>query len=87
MNSSSMSKTIRDIRIRESSDLCKIAELLGYKDTGRFAINQLQCENGAFVSSLLRFLDDNPGCMKAIQDWILNKYFDDDNSEEDLSED
>ncbi len=62
---------VESIQVRKSDDLCKIAEMVGYKETGRFAINQLQCDNGAFVSSLLRLLDDNPDLMDKIQEWIL----------------
>lgn len=60
-------KKIEDMRLRTSADLCKLAEELGY---GGFP-QQLQCSNGAFVSSLMNFFDDNPGAMEAIQNWIL----------------
>lgn len=60
-------KSIENLRIRKSDDLCKMAEDLGYKCPW----GQLQCNNGAFVSSLLDFLDDNPGAMEAIQEWVL----------------
>lgn len=63
-----------------TSDLCKMAELMGYKDSGRFAINQLQCNNGAFVSSLLRFFEDNPGAVEAVHEWVRKFY--DQNMEE-----
>lgn len=73
-----------DMRVRGSEDLCLIAEELGYKSTGRFAINQLQCNNGAFVSSLLSMLDDNPGLMENIQEWLSDNHPDvnDDEDEE-----
>lgn len=51
-------------------DLCEIAEHLGYRDSFR----QLLCNNGAAVSSFLDFLTDNPGCVEAIHDWILDNY-------------
>lgn len=57
-----------------TSDLCKMAELMGYKDSGRFAINQLQCNNGAFVSSLLRFFEDNPGAVEAVHEFVRKNY-------------
>lgn len=60
-------KSIENLRINKSDDLCKMAEDLGYKRPW----GQLQCNNGAFVSSLLDFLDDNPGAMEAIQEWAL----------------
>lgn len=62
---------VEELRIRKSDDLCELAEMLGYKETGRFAINQLQCNNGAFVSSLLRLLDDNPDLMDTMKEWVL----------------
>lgn len=78
---------IENLKVRKSEDLCKMAEILGYKDKGRFAINQLQCNNGAFVSSLLSFLDDNPGCMETIQEWVLkNTDLDEDEDEDECEE-
>lgn len=62
-----------DLQVRSADDLCKLAEMLGYKDQGRFAINQMQCNNGAFVSSLLSFFEDNPGVMEAIHEWVLEQ--------------
>lgn len=62
---------VENLRLRKSDDLCKLAEMVGYKETGRFAINQLQCNNGAFVSSLLRLLDDNPDLMEVMRGWVL----------------
>lgn len=56
-----------------SEDLCKLAELLGYKGYP----NQLACSNGAYVSSLLHFFEDNPGCVEAIHDWVRNTFADD----------
>lgn len=64
---------VMDVILRKSDDLCKVAEMIGYKETGRFAINQLQCKNGAYVSSLLRLLDDNPDLMETVRDWVLKK--------------
>jgi hypothetical protein len=76
-------KSIENLRIRKSDDLCKMAEDLGYKRPW----GQLQCNNGAFVSSLLDFLDDNPGAMEAIQEWALkNCDLDETDDEEDECE-
>lgn len=50
-------------------DLCKLAEMLGY----RSPFGQLQCDNGAFVSSLLDFFEDNPGACEAVIEWTLEK--------------
>lgn len=59
---------VRDVSLNKSEDLCKLAEMLGY---GR-PFGQLQCSNGAYVSSLLDFFDDNPGAMEAIHSFILD---------------
>lgn len=69
--------TIRDIEnlnLYRSDELCKLAEMLGYLDKGRFAINQLQCNNGAYASSLLSFFDDNPGAMEAVREWVVENF-------------
>lgn len=58
---------IENMNLRRSEDLCKLAELIGYGDKW----GQLQCNNGAFVSSLLAFFDDNPGAMEAVQTFII----------------
>lgn len=52
--------------VRSHADLCKLAEMLGY---GGFP-NQLQNNNGSFVSSLTNFFEDNPGAIDAVTDWI-----------------
>ena len=59
---------IRNIDLRNTDDLCKLAEMMGYG--GKFG--QLQCKNGAFVSSLLEMLNDNSAMMDAIHIFILN---------------
>lgn len=59
---------VENLRLRKSDDLVKLAADLGY-DTYP---NQLQCNNGAHVSGLLNFFDDNPGALEAVQEWILN---------------
>ena len=66
-------KEVENLHLHKSDGLCELAEILGYRQTGRFAINQLQCANGAFVSSLCHFFDDNPGAMEAVRDWILQE--------------
>lgn len=82
---------VEDMNLRKSDDLCKLAEMLGY---GGFPM-QLQCNNGAYVSSLLNFFDDNPGAMEAIQNWIIESnsfnlvddYDDDSVSDEEIEKD
>lgn len=46
-------------------NLCKIARVLGYKDTqyfGQFL--------GGCIGDLIEFLEDNPGALQAIATWI-----------------
>lgn len=50
--------------------LCKLAEKLGYGETG---INQLQNSNGTFVSSLLKFFDDF-GATEAVTNWVIENH-------------
>lgn len=61
-------KEVENISLRKSDDLCKLAEMLGYK---RGRGDQLQCNNGAFVSSLLDFFDDNPGAIEAVHSFVM----------------
>lgn len=63
---------------RGFQDLCRLAEELHYGGYG--FPQQLQNNNGTFVSSLINFLEDNPGAIQAIYDWI------DENYDEELSE-
>jgi hypothetical protein len=55
---------------RGFQDLCKLAEELGYDG----APQQLQNNNGTFVSSLIYFLEDNPGAVQSIYDWVHENY-------------
>lgn len=48
---------IENFRLHTSDDLVQLVAELGY-DT---APQQLQCNNGAHVSALLHFFNDNPG--------------------------
>lgn len=52
--------------VRDAADLCALVELIGYKRRD----SQLRCANGAFASSLLAFLDDNPAAVEAVQEFI-----------------
>jgi hypothetical protein len=63
-------KEVENLTLRSSSDLCKLAEMLGYKRP----YGQLRCSNGAFVSSLLDFFDDNPGAMEAVSEWVMENH-------------
>ena len=53
--------------LNKSDDLCSLVEAIGYGGQP----HQLQCDNGAYVSSLLAFFDDNPGAMEAVRDFII----------------
>lgn len=64
-------RSIENLRLNSSDDLCRLAEMLGYGE-GRF--QQLQCRNGAFVSSLLAFFDDNPGAMECLAEWVMENH-------------
>ena len=78
-------KEVEDVTLRRSEDLCRLAEMLGY---GRGPIKQLTCSNGAHVSSLLQFFDDNPGAMEAVHEFVLVNLdaYDLDEEEEDEDE-
>jgi len=56
--------------------LCSLSEDLGY----RGSFQQLILNNGSAVSSLINFLEDNPGCIDAMFEWINDNY------EEELSD-
>jgi hypothetical protein len=76
-------KEVENLTLRSSSDLCKLAEMLGYKRP----YGQLQCSNGAFVSSLLDFFDDNPGAMEAVSEWVMENHdLEEEDEEEELDE-
>lgn len=60
-------RDIENLRLNSSDALCELAEMLSY----RGAVDQLCCSNGAYVSSLLAFFDDNPGAMEAVVEWVL----------------
>jgi hypothetical protein len=78
---------VENLTLRNSDDLCKLAEMLGYRDT-RFG--QLQCNNGAFVSSLLDFFNDNPGAREAVHSFVMENIdsyeLDEDEEEEEEDE-
>jgi hypothetical protein len=73
-------KKIENFNLRRSEDLCKLVEELDYRKDPK----QLQCNNGAYVSSLLHFFDDNPGAMEAVREWAADNHSEE--YEEDESE-
>lgn len=52
--------------------LCKLAAALGYKDPLYYG----QLERGATLGDLLCFLEDNPGVIEAVVDWIKEQNVD-----------
>lgn len=56
-------------RVRTFDDLCLLARRLGYKD----GPEQLLLTNGASVTNLIDFLEDNPGAIEALVDWVLEE--------------
>ena len=61
-------KDFQNQNLRNTADLCLcIEQVVGEAEEPQ----QLQHSNGAFLSSLGHFLDDNPGCIEAIQEWML----------------
>ena len=52
--------------------LCGLAAALGPKDP----CHQLMNNDGSCVGDLICFLEDNPGAIKAIYDWVEEEYED-----------
>ena len=68
-------KEIENIRPDESTEgLALMARKLGYRS--RFG--QLPFDNGASVSDLMDFFDDNPGAVAAVIEWVLDEGSDSD---------
>ena len=61
-------------------DLCRLARGLGYKDELRQMINS----DGSCCGDLHCFLQDNPGAIQAIYNWIDENYEDDIEDEPDI---
>lgn len=47
-------------------NLCKLVSAIGYKDPQYYG----QLSNGASLGDLVNFLEDNPGAIEAIINWI-----------------
>jgi hypothetical protein len=54
---------------RGVENLCTLVHALGYKDPYYWG----QMSSRACLGDLVLFLEDNPGCMEAIHDWIRNQ--------------
>lgn len=54
-------------------DMCEISEEMGYK---RGFGDQLACPNGAYVSSFMDMMEDNPGMVEAMCEWIRDNFDD-----------
>lgn len=62
--------TRREIEdVDDWEDLCLLARKLGYRGVA----DQLLLGNGSAVSDLFNFLEDNPGAVQAVCDWILEE--------------
>lgn len=57
---------------RAIASFAALCERIGYKG------NQLTLNNGSHVTSITDFLEDNPGCVEVIFDWITDNYTDED---------
>lgn len=66
--------------------LCALARSLGYHD-GR--IQQLLNDDGSSASDFIEFVEDNPGVIEAICDWVLDnvELEEEDDPDEDGGED
>ena len=59
--------------------LCRLSRDLGYKDP----FNQMRNSDGSCVGDLMIFLEDNPGAIQAIYEWIENNHDEEDSIEGD----
>ncbi len=50
-------------------NLCRIVHAMGYKDRQYFG----QFHQAGSYGDLITFLEDNPGCVEAIKDWIAEQ--------------
>lgn len=62
-------KEIENFRLRSFQDLCKLVETIGYRST----LGQYN-NNGSNIGALADFIDDNPGVLEVIQQWILENH-------------
>lgn len=49
-------------------NLCRLVRALGYKDP----YHQMQLSEKASIGDLIMFLEDNPGAMEAIVNWVAD---------------
>lgn len=59
--------------MRNSEELCLVVEALGYRSRGTY-LPTTQLKNGAYVTSLLNFFNDNPGALAAVERWIAENF-------------
>ena len=50
-------------------NFAKICRVLGYKDFSSYG----QMAGGACLGDIFEFLGDNPGCLEAMQEWIMRQ--------------
>ena len=75
-------REIEDTRLTVEG-LCQMARKLGYKDPASQLINS----DGSVVGDFLYFLEDNPGAIEAIVEWVLQNHDLDDDEENEEEED
>lgn len=51
---------------RGVENLCKLARVIGYKDTQYFG----QLSNGSSIGDLIEFFEDNSGAIDAVIEWM-----------------
>lgn len=70
--------------VKTFDDLCMMARKLGYDSPPE----QLYLKNGASVTNLIDFFEDNPGAIEAVVTWVLDEGSDRDGEDlEDEDED
>jgi hypothetical protein len=54
---------------RGVENLCRIVHAMGYRDRQHFG----QFHQAGSLGDLIEFLEDNPGCVETIKDWICEQ--------------
>lgn len=65
-----MIRKLNNKGVKAIEDLCEISEKLGYHGL----VKKITLKNGASVTSLLNFLENNPELVETIYIWIEKKY-------------
>lgn len=62
-------------------NLAKLVHFMGYSDFQHYG----QLRGGACLGDILEFLEDNPGAIEALQNWIREQGSDDDSWDEEIA--